>query len=221
MAFAEGRVSSNEDHGTKLTLWTIQNPSAVKPKLLKKGVVVSAYKYPPDAPQKGGGALINTGDARFDTHCVAFGGFIYAAHPIGFKFGTEEVSAIRVYQLTTAGQVVQSITYGKDKFFYYYPALQVDPRGNIVLVFNRSSSNEFVGIHYTGRKATDPPGTLQSSAALKVSSVNYLSMDDSGRNRWGDYNTAAVDPSDGSVWIYSEFAAGGGWSTQVGKVKFN
>lgn len=215
-------ISSNEDHGTKLTLWTIQNPSAPKPALVKKAVVVSAFKYPPDAPQKGGGALINTGDARFGTHCIASGGFIYAAHPIGFKFGTQEVSAIRLYQLTPAGQVVQSITYGADKFFYYYPALEVDPKGNIVLVFNRSGSNEFVGIHYTGRKSTDPAGKLQSSAALKVSTANYLSVDDSGRNRWGDYNTAALDPSDGSVWIYSEFAvAGGNWSTQVGKVKFN
>jgi hypothetical protein len=214
-------VSSNDDHGTKLTLWSIQNPSAAKPALLKKGVTVSTYKFPPDAPQKGGGADVNTSDARFDTHGIFAGGFIYASHPVGFDWGSGEVSAIRIYQLSAAGAVVQEITYGADKLYYFYPALEVDSRGNIVVLFNRCGSNEFVGIHYTGRKLNDAAGKLQNSTLLKMSAANYQSQDDSGRNRWGDYNTVALDPVDDSVWLYSEFATQATrWSTQVGKVKF-
>jgi len=218
----EYMINSNDDHATKLTLWSVQNPTAPRPTLLKKAITVSAYQYPPDAPQKGGGEAINTGDARFDTHGIYSGGYIYAIHPVGYNWSSGQVSAIRLYQLTPAGAVVQEITYGADKLYYFYPALDVDSRGNIVVVFSRCGPSELVGIYYTGRKLTDAAGKLQNSALLKMGAVNYEQEDDSNRNRWGDYNTAALDPSDDSVWIFSEFSTTPTtWSTQVGKVRFN
>src|SRR5207247_414353 len=104
---------------------------------------------------------------------------------------------------------------------YFYPAVSVDSRGNIILVFNRSGANEFPGIFFTGRKVTDAPGKLQPGALLKASASNYQAEDDSGRNRWGDYNSTAIDPADGSTWVYSEFATSSSqWATQVGKLKY-
>ena len=40
-----------------------------------------------------------------------------------------------------------------------------------------------------------------------------------GRNRWGDYSGAALDPSTGCTWLYSEYArATNSWGTRVGEV---
>jgi hypothetical protein len=63
---------------------------------------------------------------------------------------------------------------------------------------------------------------------LKSGEDNYEIKDSRGRNRWGDYNGAALDPQNGRVWIYSEYVYCGFfcdlgienavWGTHIGKV---
>jgi hypothetical protein len=218
-ARVEFLASLDDIRGQVLTLWSVPNPGAARPSLKKKAVTVSTYLVPPDASQKGLAALINTGDAAV-RNVVAANGSIYTSHTISQNWGSGEVCALRLYQISTAGDLQQEITFGADKLFYYYPAIAADSRGNIVVVFNRSGSSEFVGVHFTGRKISQPAGQLQPSKALKISASSYFSQDNISRNRWGDYNGIAID-ADNSLWIYSEFATGmANWSTQVGRVKY-
>src|SRR5207248_832585 len=66
------------------------------------------------------------------------------------------------------------------------------------------------------------------SAQLKAGTATLFKSSDETRNRWGDYQGAAIDPSDGSiVWIYGEWAvdlAGINndydWGTWIGQVQF-
>src|SRR5438045_9019962 len=97
-----------------------------------------------------------------------------------------------------------------------------DTNGNLTMVFSRSGRTEFAAMYYTGRRSTEPLGQLQPSALLKAGAANYVKPDDSGRNRWGDYNGIAVDPADErAVWFYSELAgAGNDWATWVGASRF-
>ena len=90
------------------------------------------------------------------------------------------------------------------------------------MVFSRSGPNEFGSVLYTGRRSTDPPGTLQGSAILKAGVANYVRLDTSNRNRWGDYAGVAADPSNPRViWFYSEFASAvNTWGTYVGSSFF-
>ena len=218
-ASVEFLASLDDISGHVLTLWSVPNPGAARPSLKKKAVTVSSFLVPPDAPQKGLAALINTGDAAV-RNVVAANGSVYTSHCISQNWGSGEVSALRLYQISTTGDLQQEITFGADKLFYYYPAIAADSRGNIVVVFNRSGASEFVGVHFTGRRISQPAGQLQPSKALKISGSSYFAQDNVNRNRWGDYNGIAIDGDD-SLWIYSEFAtSSSNWSTQVGRVKY-
>ncbi len=213
-------VSLDGFGGNKLTLWNVPNPAASRPKLKKKGVNVGDYAFPPDAPQKGLAALINTGDAGI-RNSAFLNGSIFAAHAVAANFGSGEVSALRIYEIREDGSLVQEITFGADKKFFFYPAIMPDSAGNLVVVFSNSSSTEFAGIRYTGRKSDQPPGDIQNSKVLKTGDSSYFAPDGINRNRWGDYNGIGLDPTDDSVWIISEIPdAPTRWSTHVGRVKF-
>jgi outer membrane translocation and assembly module TamA len=118
--------------------------------------------------------------------------------------------------------LVQQGIYGSANVHYFYPASCPDNNGNMIMVFSRASKSEFASIYFTGRRSTDPLGTLQSSALLKAGVANYVNQDDSGRNRWGDYAGISADPSNPKgIWFYSMFAvAANTWGTWVGSAFF-
>jgi hypothetical protein len=97
-----------------------------------------------------------------------------------------------------------------------------DTNGNLVMVFSRSGAAEHAGARYTGRRATDPAGQLQTSRVVRAGTANYTGLDGSGRNRWGDYAGIGIDPTDGrTAWFYSMFAAGASaWGTWNGSARF-
>ena len=213
-------LSSDPFQGSKLTLFSLKNPTSILPLLSKKGVSVAAYSFPPDAAQKGGSALLDTGDARL-LNAVLRDGFLYTNHAVAHDWGSGEVAALRFYQLTTGGNVVQDLTYGADGFHYFYPAIMPNPDGDLALAFCRSSSTEFAGERFTGRRAGDPLGSLEPSQPLKAGKAHYVLLDNLGRDRWGDYSGIASDPEDDSLWIYGQYAKGKKkWGTQVGKLEF-
>jgi hypothetical protein len=159
--------------------------------------------------------MIDTGDARL-LNAVFRGGYLYTAHTITHN----SMAALRLYKIAVSGKVAQQVTYGNNFAHYFYPAICPDSRGNIVVVFSRSARNEFPGARFTGRRSTDT--SYAPSLPLKPGAANYEKLDNLGRNRWGDYNGIALDPSDDSVWIFSEFAVSGDkWATRAAKVKFN
>lgn len=114
--------------------------------------------------------------------------------------------------------VVQQGIYGTSALHYFYPAGCPDNNGNLTMVFSQSGAGRFGSISYTGRRATDPPGTLQASALLKAGVAHNVGLDGGGRNRWGDYNGVAADPANPRlIWLYSEYAsAANTWGTWVG-----
>lgn len=75
---------------------------------------------------------------------------------------------------------------------------------------------------YTGRRSTDALGALQASTALKAGAASYVKLDNSGRNRWGDYNGVASDPMNArQIWIFGEYVrAKNVWGTWVGAAGF-
>jgi len=91
--------------------------------------------------------------------------------------------------------------------FYYYPSLMVSGQGHVAMGFSGSKSTERVGAYTCGRLATDPPGTMQSITLLKAGEAAYQRLDDSGRNRWGDYSATTLDPNDDmTMWTIQAYA---------------
>jgi hypothetical protein len=214
-------VNSLFPNGSGLTVWQISTGPG-KPTLQRATVKTSPYSLPPNADQQGGPPPLNTGDVRL-LHAVFRGDSIWTVLTSVRNWGAGNRASIHWFQIRAAATtLVQEGTYGARDLHYSYPALWPDSNGNAILVFSHCGANEFGSIGFTGRHATDPLGMLQPSALLKSGVAHYQSLDSSGRNRWGDYNGAGADPSNGRViWMYSEFASAPNvWATWVGSTFF-
>ncbi len=227
-------LNSYSGGGNKLTLWRYITPNNINPNsptLTRQTTLLpSAYSLAPNAVQKGSATAINTGDARL-LNLIYRGNGLWSAHTVGCNWtgDTATRSCIRWYQINPgAGTILQQRSFGASGFHYYYPAIVANnagTRGNAVIVFNRSGPSEYAGIRYTGRRTGDAVNTLQGSAQLRAGQGCYVRTDSIGRNRWGDYNGAAVDPANANrTWIFSEYASGTSatcgnnvWGTHVGQ----
>lgn len=215
-------VNSRFPNGNFLTVWRIA-PSGASFTLTRTSVATAAYSLGPNAVQKGNNDPLNTGDVRV-LHAVFRGDSIWCALTTAHNWsGASSQAAIHWFQIRAAiPALVQQGIYGAANLYYFYPACCPDANGNMIMVFSRCGSTEYGSIFYTGRKATDPLGALQSSALLKAGVANYVAKDSGGRNRWGDYNGVCADPSNPKgIWFYSEFAAAvNTWGTWVGSASF-
>jgi hypothetical protein len=153
-------------------------------------------------------------------HAVFRGDSVWTAITTVRNWGAGNRASIQWFQIRAAASaLIQQGVFGTRDAHYFYPAGCPDNNGNFVMVCSRSGQNEFGSIGFTGRKATDPLGTLQASALFKSGGAHYQALDSGGRNRWGDFgNGVASDPGNPRiVWFYSEFAsAANTWATWVG-----
>lgn len=226
-------INSYSGGGDKLTLWRYTTPATIPPApgLVRTATLgVAAYTLPPNAVQRGSATRINTGDARL-LDAIYRGSGLWTTHTVGCSWpgDTTTRSCIRWYQISpaaTTGLIRQQRSYGAARLHYYYPGIVANAVGDAVIVFNRSGPSQFANIRYTGRRSTDPVNTLQGSALLHAGQGCYVRLDTVNRNRWGDYNGIAVDPSSSlRTWIFSEYAFGTSttcgnnvWRTHVGQV---
>ena len=215
-------VNSRFPSGNALTVWRVTQ-SGTSFALTRTNVPTAAYSLGPNATQKGNNDPLNTGDVRV-LHAVFRGDSIWCALTTAHNWtSATNTASIHWFQIRAAAPaLVQQGVYGAANVHSFFPACCPDANGNVIMVFSRSGNNEFGSIYYTGRKSTDPLGSLQPSALLKAGVANYVAKDNGGRNRWGDYNGVCADPSNPKgVWFYSEFAAAvNKWATWVGAAFF-
>ncbi len=97
---------------------------------------------------------------------------------------------------------MQDLTFGESGEYYYYPAIRADGGGNLIAVFNRSSTGEYVGVYASGQPAS-APNTFQMPVPVKAGEAPYTISPP----RWGDYSGASLDPSSSTmVWIAGEYS---------------
>jgi hypothetical protein len=192
---------------TSVTLWAITNPLGNPPTLTRRpAVTVGSYTFSPAAAQSGGCANLDDGDLRVqDAYWQA--GFLYTAFSEGHNFGGGTVSAIRLLKITTGtNTAARDLTYGQDLFHFFYPEMCPDTAGNAYVIFQRSSTTEFVNT-----RAACEPWTTPASTLVKAGVACY--QIDPNRNRYGDYTGIAPDP-DGTVWAVGEHSQGASsWAT--------
>lgn len=131
---------------------------------------------------------------------------------------------VRWYEIRNpngAVTVFQQGTYAPDSSYRWMGSIAMDHNGNIGLGFSISSGSRHPGIHYTGRLTTDPLGFMgQGEAVLFDGAGSQLS----NLNRWGDYSTMTVDPTDDcTFWYANQYLQADGtfnWSTRIGSFKF-
>lgn len=204
--------------GTFFTRWKLEDPLG-SPALSAKNISTAAYYYPPGAEQKGSIETIDVGGSRL-RDVVFRNDKLWTVHSIA-PSSEQESARLHYVGIDAANDTVfVDNIYGKNDFYYYYPAMAVDSAGASYVVFNRSSGDTYAGIRYTGMETEED--ILKSSASLKKGENSYHVEDSFGRNRWGDYSGAAVDPADPrSVWVYAEYASDieDRWATRIGQLE--
>ena len=220
MAPEEFFVNTRQDAADRITLWKVTFPAAGVPALKKFTVGVSSFTAPPQALQKGGGAVINTATEGTGVLSVIYRkGSIYTVFPVAKNWGAGKVSALRYTQIAPTGAVLDEITYGADGIYYYMPAIGVDSKGNVFLAFNRSSSSEFAGFFVAAKKSDNP--AFSDRVPLQTGLSNYgIVFRGTNIARWGDYNGITV-AGDDSIWAFGQYASTfTEWQTVVAKLSY-
>ena len=103
-------------------------------------------------------------------------------------------------------------------------SMAMDKQGNIALGFSISGPALFPSIHYTGRRHYDPRGMMRGEQIIMNGGGHQLPSITGRSNRWGDYSSMAIDPSDDcTFWYTNEFLQESGsrnWSTLITSFKY-
>ena len=144
-------------------------------------------------------------------------------HSVTVGSTTTSRTGVRWYEIRNPSEsptVFQQGTFSPDFNHRWMGSLAMDKAGNIAVGYSVSGPSVYPAIRYTGRQATDPPGTLQSETSI----IEGSGSQGPNLNRWGDYTRMTVDPVDDcTFWYTNEYLKSSGtfnWSTKIAHFKF-
>jgi len=195
-----------------------------------------ATSQPPNADQPGMPGSIATNDDRLLT-AVWQNGILWTGANDACLPPNDNATrpCSRLIQVSTAGPTItQDFDIASTAGGLYYPALGVDAGNNMFVVYNISSSTQFIGVRIVGELASSPPQSLSGAQTIKAGETTYNMgpcFGTTGASRWGDYASAAIDPQNPTdVWVAGEYAATGtitspsdagcAWGTFAGRLTF-
>lgn len=146
------------------------------------------------------------------------------AHTIATSSPSTAKSAVRWYEIRTDANgpfTYQQGTYQNNNNSFWLPSMAADKNGNIVVGFNASSSTLDPSMFFNGRTASTPKGNLE----LPRKPIIGTGVQKNTVNRWGDYMSVSIDPTDDcTFWMAGEYIKTTGsfnWNTRLVKFKFN
>ena len=114
--------------------------------------------------------------------------------------------------------VYQEGTYAPDANHRWMGSAAMDVSGNICVGYSISSASMYPSAGYACRESGDPLGQLGNEVIYRIG-TGYQG----GGNRWGDYSTMSVDPTDQcTFWTAQEYGRASGsfyWSTAIASFK--
>jgi len=164
-----------------------------------------------DAAQLGSAKRISTNDARI-MNVVFRNGRLWCAHHAALpEPGLVDRTAVFWYEFDpiASSPLAQSgVIDGGAGVHHIYPSIAVNGANDVCIGFTRVDASRHAEAVYTGRLASDPPGTTRAISVLKLGEDAYEKDFNAGTVRWGDYSATVVDPVDGlSFWTLQQYAA--------------
>ncbi len=151
-------------------------------------------------------------------------GFIYYAQTVGLPSSGQTHTGVQWTKLT-AGISATAPTSANAQFadggriedatatatnggkWYAYTHVAVNSLGDMLVGYSQFSSAQYPSAAYSYHDHADLAGTMRDPLVYKAGEDYYHKDFGSGRNRWGDFTTAQVDPSnDLSLWTLQEYA---------------
>lgn len=127
---------------------------------------------------------------------------LVASHSIRPSSGTA-VSAVRWYEIRNPGTTPTVFQQGsaQDKAISaWMGSVAMDKVGDIALGASASSSTLKPTVVYSGRVPGDPLGTMESPKIV----ITGTGVQTNSQNRWGDYSSVAIDPTDDCTFWYAQ-----------------
>lgn len=125
---------------------------------------------------------------------------ILAAHSVNSSPG--KAGGVRWYEFRLNAQgdpvLYQQGTYSPDEAFRWMPSGAMDRLGDIGFGYSYGSASDFVGQRFAARMAADPPGQLTLHEVVLAAGEGIQRRG----NRWQDYTTTVIDPSDDCTFWY-------------------
>ncbi len=149
---------------------------------------------------------------------------LFASHTVGVA-----PAGVRWYELRDpAGAtptLTQNSTYAPDAVNRWMGSIDADRAGNLALAYSASSTTLGPELRFAGRAPTDPLGQLTTGeTTLSGTACAAMPCNQTGTDRWGDYSSLEVDPTDNcTFWYTSEYAklsSGANWYTRIGAFRF-
>ncbi len=146
---------------------------------------------------------------------------LVVTHSITPTSGTGK-AAIRWYEIRTplTPTIFQQGTFQLNKFSTWMGSVAEDKVGDLATGFSISSTTLDPSILISGRVPTDALGKLENPKLIKKGG----GVQQSTSNRWGDYSSMAIDPTDDcTFWYTTEYYKKNGsfaWSTELASFKF-
>ena len=177
---------------------------------------VAGYADPPRAAQPDGSRSVSTVDARIGSNVYQIGNIMYAVQTsaIGDNAG---LIWTKIDEATNT--VIQQGSISDPNFDFFNGSIAANALGDVVLGFTRSgfgaggNLSVYAAIGHTQNGIT----TFGAPFLLKEGLVDDFHY---GSDRWGDFSTTVVDPSNPlAFWTFQEYAlASGEWATQITQV---
>jgi hypothetical protein len=220
-------LTLNGTGGNTITMWSLTNPLSSSPTLTSVSASIQSFNVAPNAEQCTNATPINTLDSRLAA-TVYSNGRLSTSHTVACPTDSTK-SCIQALEVNPSGPTVTF-----DSFFgssaagwnYFYPATIEDPAGNMYMVFGRSRANSDTSdgcaeLRGTGKLVSE--AQIENSFQLKSGAAGYVLLDSFSRNRWGDYNSIALDPADSSsIWVSGDYTSSPNlWGTWIARMQFS
>ncbi len=196
---------------------------AATPTLVTAPVLIPDWTHADKSLNVGpGGIVTEVNDPRMLNSAYRAGRLV-SSHSVGvsasdrrgaarwYDFATNGWPASGSPTLTQSGQLDPPTNYS-----YSFPAINLNPVGDLAMTFSRISPIDGYKVMATGRKPTDAKGAMGTPTVLET---GLKTTYDFGKfsDRWGDYFDVEVDPKDNrTFWAIGEAtAANGNWQTFV------
>ena len=177
----------------------------------------TATSMPPPAAQPNGGHTIDTNDDRFTSATWQSGTLWTGGNDACTPSGDQTVrSCMRLVEVSTGGpSVSSSFDVAMSTFYLMYPAVTMDPLGDLFIGFSSSSplmsspvmANSFPTVGVASIPVASQASGTPDLVDLPTGLGSAVYTDSFNQFRWGDYSSAVPDPAQpGAVWLAGEYS---------------
>src|SRR5882672_3583285 len=174
---------------------------------------------PQSAPNSGTSAcsppcVIETQDSQVRSAPVYRGGSLYYTQTIGLPAVSMTHTAVQWTKLNATGGAFQdggriedpTATATNGGKWYAFPHIANNSVGDFIVGYSQFSSAQHPSAGYSMHLNGDAAGSLRDPLIYKAGEDYYHKDFGSGRNRWGDFSQAQVDPTDDkTLWVVQEY----------------